>query len=199
MNGILSSIKKNGLLNSLKIGGDIVSLINKQPFQIHAFGSNYIGPGTHLDLNLEKGLQPISDLDHAAMLHDVAYAEHKNLSERHHADKILENSAKEVPSIEGKIVQGVMYTKRKLGLGIDDKQELIDKMEKFLKENDNNIVKKTAKPKHSLKLENWNFLNIFLKKVEKFKMVYPVEYCSDYDFHKENNTEEYVISLSFSQ
>jgi hypothetical protein len=75
-------------------GGLVNSLINKLPFEMHLPGGyQYAGPGTHLDLRLAKGIKPKNKLDAAALRHDIAYSKSKNLSDRHVADKILEEEA----------------------------------------------------------------------------------------------------------
>jgi hypothetical protein len=73
--------------------GLVNSLINKIPFEMHLPGYQYAGPGTHLDLRLAKGIKPKNKLDEAAMSHDIAYSKSKKLSDRHAADKILQEEA----------------------------------------------------------------------------------------------------------
>jgi len=34
---------------------------------------NYAGPGTHISENIHKGVKPISNLDRAALIHDIEY------------------------------------------------------------------------------------------------------------------------------
>jgi len=54
--------------------GLVNSLINNLPFEIHLPGGyQYAGPGTNLELKLEKGVKPKNKLDEAAMFHDLAY------------------------------------------------------------------------------------------------------------------------------
>jgi len=74
--------------------GLVNSLINNLPFEMHLPGGyQYAGPGTNLELKLEKGVKPKNKLDEAAMFHDIAYSKSKNLQKRHAADKILQETA----------------------------------------------------------------------------------------------------------
>lgn len=53
----------------------------KQPKRIHNLtipGYNYAGSGTDIIGNLDKGLEPVSELDYYARNHDVAYLLHNN-------------------------------------------------------------------------------------------------------------------------
>ncbi len=47
---------------------------------------HYAGPGTDLDLNLEKGVKPINELDEVAMDHDIAYSNSSDIGKRRDAD-----------------------------------------------------------------------------------------------------------------
>lgn len=170
--------------NPEKIGGDIVSFLNKSPFQLHAFGGNYAGPGTHLDLNLEKGLLPTSEVDHAAMFHDVDYAEHKNLPDRHRADHILENKMKKTSGVEAKVVQGIMHMKRKLGLGVEPMDDLVDRMDRFLIKNKDINETVHNSPKKTITLESWYTLR---EAFPKRKLMDP-QYCSNYSLHKQKKS-----------
>src|SRR6266576_3459259 len=77
--------KGSGLLNSV---------IDKLPFELHLPGGyQYAGPGTHLDLKLERGVKPKNKLDEAAMYHDIAYSKSNNLADRHTADRKLQHDA----------------------------------------------------------------------------------------------------------
>ena len=73
--------------------GLINTLINNLPIEAHPFGYSYLGPGTNLDLRLEKGVKPVNKLDEAAVQHDIAYSQSNDLNKRHAADKILQESA----------------------------------------------------------------------------------------------------------
>jgi hypothetical protein len=76
----------SGLLNSL---------INKSPFELHAPGYNFLGPGTKLEERLAKGIEPRNKLDALAREHDIFYSKHSSLADRHTADKVLQLGATE--------------------------------------------------------------------------------------------------------
>lgn len=94
---------------------------------MHVPGYQYCGPGTKLKKRLARGDSGINGLDTACKAHDIAYAQHKSLSERHKADKVLEEAAwRRVKSADAKLgekatawaVTTAMKIKRKLGMGI---------------------------------------------------------------------------------
>lgn len=98
-------------------------LLDKLPVELHIPGYNWCGPGT----DITKNRLPVNKLDEACKKHDLFYASHKNLKDRHQADKILQkesfqrvrdkdSSWKEKIAALG--VTGAMYGKRKLGLGL---------------------------------------------------------------------------------
>lgn len=102
-------------------------VLNNLPFEMHVPGYNYLGPGTKLDERLAKGDKPINKLDEAAMHHDIYYKHHKKTKDRHKADKVLQKKAWERAVSEdadvnerlvGAGTSGVMYLKRKLGMGL---------------------------------------------------------------------------------
>lgn len=126
LNGFYDSINEN---INYKIGNglDIVKLINKLPFQFHLPGHNYTGPGTNLELNIEKQKKPINKLDSNAMTHDIKYNEYKDLESRHDADKVLGDNAMEIVTnsdsslkekAEGLLVNGMMNVKKMIGMGV---------------------------------------------------------------------------------
>ena len=79
---------------SLKEGSGLFNdLINNLPFEIHAPGYNFLGPGTKLDKRLKRGDVPINKLDSAAKDHDIFYKNQKSTEARHEADYVLENRA----------------------------------------------------------------------------------------------------------
>lgn len=107
--------------------GILNTLIDNLPFELHSPGYNYLGPGTNLQLKLEKDIQPINKLDAAAKEHDMAYSKNKELKERHKADQILENKAWErvkakdsslSEKINAYLTTNAMKIKRKVGMGI---------------------------------------------------------------------------------
>lgn len=87
---------------------------------------SFCGPGTHLTKRLARGDQGINPLDEACKQHDIAYAQSDSLTDRHHADEILENRAWErVKAKHANLseraaawaVTNAMKAKRKLGMG----------------------------------------------------------------------------------
>lgn len=73
--------------------GLINSVINKLPIELHLPGYQYCGPGTKLEKRLKRGDMGINPLDAACKQHDIAYSQHKNIQERHKADKVLTEKA----------------------------------------------------------------------------------------------------------
>ena len=116
--------KGSGLLNSV---------IDKLPFELHLPGGyQYAGPGTHLDLKLERGVKPKNKLDEAAMYHDIAYSKSNNLADRHTADRKLQHDAwKRVLAKDASLgekanawlVTNAMKAKRAIGAGIGNKKK----------------------------------------------------------------------------
>lgn len=192
LNGFYNSINEN---INYKIGNgfDIVKLINKLPFQFHLPGHNYTGPGTHLELNIEKQKKPTNKLDSNAMTHDIKYNEYKDLESRHEADKVLGDSAMEIVTnsdsslkekAEGLLVNGMMNVKRMIGMGVgssingngdedihgievDRGKEVEEKFKKFLKDNkdkDNIRNIKNIDFDNKLNLYQWSILESICEK-----------------------------------
>lgn len=121
-------------ITELKQGKGVVnSLINHMPFQLHPMDYRFLGPGTHLDLNLEKGVAPIDKLDALALNHDKAYATSNDLSKRHEADKILQEGAwnrflDPKASVKERgmayLTTNAMKAKRFLGAGVKNKNKI---------------------------------------------------------------------------
>lgn len=107
-------------------GGLVNTIINKLPIELHLPSYKFCGPGTRLKERLAHGQRGINLLDEACREHDIAYAQHADLKERHEADKILVEKAwdraKHSPSVGERIaalsVAGIMKAKTKLGLGL---------------------------------------------------------------------------------
>jgi hypothetical protein len=128
----------NNLLpkQSVKGKGLVDSFINNLPFELHLPGGyQYAGPGTNLELRLEKGIKPKNKLDEAAMFHDIAYNNSKSLEDRHVADKKLEEEAwKRVKASDaglgekalGWLVTNTKKAKRSLGAGLSRKTQYVD-------------------------------------------------------------------------
>lgn len=81
-----SKVKKSGK-------GFVDRIIDKLPFEAHVPGYQYCGPGTHLKKRLERGDPGINPLDAACKVHDIAYNQNKDSTERGKADKILQKEA----------------------------------------------------------------------------------------------------------
>lgn len=90
----LRKIKQVNLIPKPITGKGILNtMINKSPFELHVPGYNYLGPGTNLDLRLEKGVKPANKLDELALQHDIAYSKSNKMSDRHKADYALQEGA----------------------------------------------------------------------------------------------------------
>lgn len=110
-------------------------LLNKLPVELHIPGGyNYCGPGTHLEKRLARGDSGINPLDSACKEHDIAYHQHKDLVNRHRADRVLEERARErVKSKDAAlgekaaawVVVNAMKTKRKLGMGCGGTRKVV--------------------------------------------------------------------------
>ncbi|HLR72489.1 MAG TPA: hypothetical protein VK085_13795 [Pseudogracilibacillus sp.] len=107
-------------------GGIVNSVINKLPVELHIPGYNYCGPGTKLEKRLARGDKGINKLDEACKEHDISYNKFKDIENRHKADNILYEKAKQrLRSSDSSLgekaaalgVAGVMKAKVKLGMG----------------------------------------------------------------------------------
>lgn len=112
--------------------GIIDSVRNKlKGTELHIPGYQFCGPGTDLRKRLTRGDPGINQLDIACKSHDISYSQHKDLKERHKADKILAEKAwnlvKKSPSIKERLaalaVTGAMKAKVKLGMGLKRKKK----------------------------------------------------------------------------
>lgn len=112
-------------------GGLLNHLINKLPFELHLPGYQFCGPGTKLQVRLNRGDKGINPLDAACREHDIAYSKNKDLYSRHQADQILENKAwKRVLDKDTSIgeranaylVTNAMKAKVKFGMGIQKRK-----------------------------------------------------------------------------
>lgn len=108
----------SGLLNNL---------INNLPFELHLPGYNYCGPGTRLLKRLSRGDKGVNQLDEACKRHDIAYAQNKELSERHKADialaeaaraRLIDKQASFGERIASFAVDKIMRVKVKRGMGV---------------------------------------------------------------------------------
>lgn len=107
--------------------GLVNSAINAFPIELHIPGYQFCGPGTKLIKRLARGDQGINPLDKACRKHDIEYSKHKDIEERHKADEILANQARErITAKDAKVgekltaavVWAAMKAKRKLGMGL---------------------------------------------------------------------------------
>lgn len=112
--------------------GLINSLINSLPVEVHLPGYSYCGPGTKLQKRLQRGDPGINPLDRACKVHDIAYSKYTDLEHRHQADKVLAEQAwrrfKSKDAGFGEraaslTVTGIMKAKRKLGMGVRQRQQ----------------------------------------------------------------------------
>lgn len=123
--------------HSKKGSGLINSAINSLPFELHIPGGyQYCGPGTKLQKRLARGDPGINPLDIACRQHDIAYAQHKDLKDRHEADRILQEKAwQRVRTKDASVgekaaawlVTTAMKAKRKLGMGCNNKRKKVVK------------------------------------------------------------------------
>lgn len=136
--------------------GLVNSLINNLPFELHAPGYQYLGPGTKLKKRIKRNDPGINELDRAAKEHDIAYSRSNKMSERHHADKILGKKAwGRVKSRDASLgeralalgVTGIMKAKRTLGMGLRKKSGKKKKKIKMKKKKKKTKKRKTSKKK----------------------------------------------------
>jgi hypothetical protein len=107
--------------------GILNTMINKLPVELHVPGYNYLGPGTNLNLRLEKGVKPANKLDELALKHDIAYSKSNNLLDRHKADyalqegawnRVLSKDAGLKEKATAWLTTNAMKIKRKVGAGL---------------------------------------------------------------------------------
>lgn len=123
-------------------GGLVNNIINNLPFEVHLPGYNYCGPGTKLQKRLLRGDRGVNKLDEACMHHDIAYANHTDLSHRHKADLQLLNMAKQRlkskdagkgEKLSSWLVSKVMKAKLKSGSGVKTFRSLVSKIRAKIK------------------------------------------------------------------
>nr|AUH25524.1 CAP [Spodoptera frugiperda]DAC81444.1 TPA_asm: PLA2X [Spodoptera moth adintovirus 1] len=123
-------------------GGLVNNIIENLPFELHLPGYNYCGPGTKLQKRLLRGDRGINKLDEACMHHDIAYANHTDLSHRHKADLQLMNMAKQRlkskdagkgEKLSSWLVSKVMKAKLKSGAGVKTFKHFVSKIKSKLK------------------------------------------------------------------
>lgn len=84
------TIKRKKCKAGIKRGGGLLNkIIDKIPMEMHLPSYQFCGPGTKLAERLARGDNGINKLDEFCKQHDIAYAKHKDSSERYEADKKL--------------------------------------------------------------------------------------------------------------
>ena len=90
---------------------------------------SFCGPFTKVSQRLKEGYKGVNSLDEACLKHDLAYGQVKSTKERNKADDILAMAAAAIAADESKpeyerrdarLVTGIMGTKSRFGLGIDE-------------------------------------------------------------------------------
>lgn len=145
------SVKPISKKHSFQGYGLLNSLIDKLPFELHLRSYNFCGPGTKLKERLARGDRGVNQLDEACRDHDIAYANNKNLSDRHIADKILTEKAWQrvkakdssiTEKLNSLLVTNMMKAKTKLGMGCQSKRIKAKKRSSGSKCKRNNLFKK---------------------------------------------------------
>lgn len=114
---------------SFKRGGGLINkLIDNLPFEAHLLGGyQFCGGGTKLEKRLARGDKGINPLDSYCKEHDIAYAQNKDLTSRHKADRLLADrawtrvsapDAKLGEKVNAFLVTNAMKAKLKLGAGM---------------------------------------------------------------------------------
>lgn len=106
--------------------------INALPFELHVPGYQFCGPGTRLAKRLARGDRGVNPLDAACRDHDIAYSRSNDIADRHVADRILAERARErIASRDSTLgeraaataVWVAMKAKTKLGMGMKRKRK----------------------------------------------------------------------------
>lgn len=101
--------------------------LNALPFEAHIPGYQFCGPGTRLAKRLARGDRGVNRLDAACREHDIAYSRSNDLADRHIADRVLAERARERVTANDSTfgekaaaatVWAVMKAKTKLGMGM---------------------------------------------------------------------------------
>lgn len=126
----------------MKGKGLVNHLINHLPVELHLPGYNYCGPGTRLNERLARGDKGVNKLDEACKQHDIAYSESNNIADRHIADTVLMNIAKQRSvskdakigeKVASTLVNKIMKAKLKLGAGYKNFNSCVSKIRSKLK------------------------------------------------------------------
>ena len=92
---------------------------------------NYCGPGTKLEERLAsndpKYRDPINNLDSICQQHDIQYSNAKSLDDKHKADELMLKKISKIPFKDRPwgttAVQGLIASKKRFGLGIQQKKK----------------------------------------------------------------------------
>ena len=133
--------------------GFLNKVINNLPVELHIPGYQYCGPGTKLKDRLARGDPGVNPLDVACKNHDIAYSQNAdNLSERHAADKILVDKARNrifakdsnfSEKVAAITVSNIINLKRKMGMSLC-KNKKLKKIKKKMKKSGKGLKKKTT-------------------------------------------------------
>ena len=133
--------------------GVLNRVINNLPVELHIPGYQYCGPGTKLKDRLARGDPGVNPLDAACKDHDIAYSQNiDNLGERHAADKILVDKARNrifaqdsnfSEKVAALAVSNIINFKRKMGMSLC-KNKKIKKIKKKIKKSGKGLKKKIA-------------------------------------------------------
>lgn len=125
-------------------------------------GYQFCGPGTDLKTRLARQDKGINPLDEACKLHDIAYNLNKDLTNRHIADKILQQSAwgrvksKDASFGERAAALGVsatMKVKRKMGMGLKSNSKSTNRKNKVALGSIARECRKAIKPLHNTRIK----------------------------------------------
>lgn len=124
-------------IGTSRIGAGILNrAINALPFELHIPGYQFCGPGTRLEKRLARGDQGVNRLDAACREHDIAYSRSNDLSDRHAADQILADRARERITARdstlgeraaASAIWAAMKAKTKLGMGMRKRKRTVRK------------------------------------------------------------------------
>ncbi|AJP61553.1 capsid-like protein [Choristoneura biennis entomopoxvirus 'L' virophage] len=158
------------ILDNKIVGGNINNIIDKLPFEMHYPGHNFTGPGTNIELKLEKNIKPVDKVDENSLIHDIDYMHYKDNYNRKIADKELINRNNNLNTLDSKIVNTIMKIKQLTGNGIqDDMINILDKFNNFVN-NNVNVKKHTRKNKKYIISDKNKIYLEKLSKIYKFKI-----------------------------
>jgi len=120
-------------IGTSRVGAGILNrAINALPFELHRPGYQFCGPGTRLEKRLARGDRGVNRLDAACREHDIAYSRSNDLSDRHAADRILADRARERITARdstlgeraaASAIWAAMRAKTKLGMGLKKRRK----------------------------------------------------------------------------